>query len=170
MEILDYLEAYSKAQKLSGFHFILLSAALFLLSGGLQFFFQSSDLASGLKIGALVCGLLFAVMGFSYRNYVDKMQSATVEQFRANPAEALQTEQLRMEKTLREFPLYQYVFAGIIVIGLLVVLFVGSGFWQGIAYSMILTFWGAMVIETGSSHPSMIEYEQGIEMLTERSR
>ena len=158
MEILDLLATYSKAQKLSGTHFVLLGVGLVLAAATVQIFFKANELSQGFKVSALICGILFLAMGFSYRNYVDKQQAEMISMYQQNQTEAIENEKARIAKTIKDFPMYQYTFSGLIILGLAVVVFVPSDYWKGIAYAVMITFVCAMFLETASSHPSMKTY------------
>ncbi|UTW62461.1 hypothetical protein KFE98_21080 [bacterium SCSIO 12741] len=166
MELLDLLDAYSKAQKLSANHIAIMGAFMMLLAVLTHFVFKASDLNQGFKIGAIVCGLLFLAMGLSYRSYVGKQQQSTISIYETNRGEALETEKVRMAKTMAEFPMYLYIFSGMLVAGLLVVLWDKSNFWSGVSLSVVITFSLIIFLEKVSSHPSMEVYQEGIEHIS----
>lgn len=157
MNILQLLETYASAQKWVGTNFIILGAILIVLAGVFALFVTKSPLASGMKWGALVCGLLIIAGGISYGNFNKKILNEGESLFNKSKTEFVQYEHERMEKVDSGFLTYQLVFTAFVVASLVVMLFVKAPVLKGIAFAVAILFIGQLIIE-GFSHASIEEY------------
>ena len=158
MKELSYFEADIKAQKGVGNEFIAIGIVLLVVAIICHFYGESS-LTNGLKIGGIVCGLLILAGGIAYKNTEIKLLTTQTELFETNPSEFKTIETERMSKVVKDYPIYQVVFAAFIVLGILVVLLVKNPFWHGIAFAVMLLFVGVMISEA-FSHRSIKTYNQ----------
>ena len=115
MELLEHFEAYISAQKGVGTQFVLiglllLGVAIWAHVGG------SSPLTSGLKTGALVCGVLILAGGFGYRSTEANLLKTQTELFNTDQSQFREVETERMAKVKKDYPVYQMVFGGFIVV------------------------------------------------------
>ncbi|WP_044211972.1 hypothetical protein [Flammeovirga sp. OC4] len=157
MNILQSLEAYTSAQKWVGINFIILGTLLLLLAGIITFFVTKTPLASGMKWGALVTGLLIIFGGFGYGNFNNKILKEGEIAIQKSSNEFIQSEYERMEKVDKGFLTYQLTFAAFAIAAIIVILFIHSPFLKGIAFSVAILFIGLLIIE-GFSHPSIKAY------------
>ncbi|MEM6348824.1 MAG: hypothetical protein AAF927_33375 [Bacteroidota bacterium] len=158
MELLDHLGTYINAQKNVGTQFILIGALLLIIAGW-SHFSDTSQLSSGLKIGAIICGLLILAGGIGYRSTEATLLKKQTELFQNSQTEFKQLETERMEKVKKDYPVYQIVFSVFIVAALLVVSLVKNPFWHGIAFAMMLLMIGVMIIEAYSQRSINLYYE-----------
>lgn len=149
MDLLQHLETYITAQKGVGMHFVLIGIGLLIIAS-LSHFFGESPLANGLKIGALICGLLILIGGIGYRITEDRLLGKQTELFHNDMAEFQQVETERMVKVVKEYPVYQMVFGSFIILALLVVWFVKNPFWHGVAFAVIILCTCVMISEAFS--------------------
>ena len=73
MDILQALETYTLAQKTVATNFIYLGIGLVIYAIAVWVFAIGGQLSNGLKYGALVCGLLIMIGGFSCSNFSQKI-------------------------------------------------------------------------------------------------
>ena len=157
MNLLQSLEAYTNAQKGVGTNFIILGFILLIISAVFAFFVCKSQMATGLKWGALVAGIFIIVGGFTYRNFSEKTKNDTIAIFEKDTTEFVQFEHERMEKVDKGFITYQLVFAAFVVLALIVIVFVKAPVLKGVAFAVAILFIGQLLIE-GFSHKSIREY------------
>ena len=158
MEVLQQLETYITAQKNVAFQFIMLGAFLIILALLLQFL-GKSNLSSGLKIGALICGLFILVGGIAYNSTENKLLQTQTSLYQKSKVEFQQVEIQRMAKVKKDYPIYQMVFGGLIILSLLVVWFAKNPFWHGIAFSAMILFIVIMIIEAYSQRSINLYYQ-----------
>ena len=158
MEVLQQLETYITAQKNVAFQFIMLGAFLIILELLLQFL-GKSNLSSGLKIGALICGLFILVGGIAYNSTENKLLQTQTSLYQKSKVEFQQVEIQRMAKVKKDYPIYQMVFGGLIILSLLVVWFAKNPFWHGIAFSAMILFIVIMIIEAYSQRSINLYYQ-----------
>jgi len=149
MEIIQEFQAYIAAQKAVGFQFIILGVSLIVIAGISQITSESA-LANGLKIGALVCGILIIAGGIGYRITETNLLREQSDLHKENHVEFQHVETERMAKVKKDYPVYQVVFSIITVLSLVVILFVGNSYWQGIAFAIVILMVGVMIIEAFS--------------------
>ena len=158
MELLQDLQAYITAQKAVANEFILLGIGLILIAGICQFI-DESQLSNGLKIGALICGILILAGGFGYRYTETTLLKKQTELFHKDQTEFRQVETERMAKVKKDYPNYQLVFGGFIILSLLVIWFIKNPFWHGIAFSVIILHVVVMIIEAYSQRSINLYYQ-----------
>ena len=158
MDGLQQFEIYIEAQKNVAIQFILIGVVL-IVTALLLHLWGKGELSAGLRIGALVCGCLILVGGIVYRNTEANLLKSTTDQ--KSPAEFKQQETERMEKVVRDYPVYQFVFGGFIILSLLIVCFVKAPFWHGVAFSVISLFVLVMIAEA-YSHQSIKTYFENL--------
>ncbi len=161
MNILESFEAYIASQRAVGTNFLILGGILIVLAVIAHFTLSSSVMTIWLKSGLIVCGLLIAAGGWSYGNFNEKVSKEGHSQFEKDPAEFAQTEAVRMDKVVKQFPYYQITFAAFIILSLIVVLFVPSPAAKGIAFAVIALMAGCLLVEQ-VSHSSIVEYAQSL--------
>ncbi len=157
MNILQSLEAYTNAQKGLGTNFIILGVFLLIISAVFAFFVSKSQMATGLKCGALVAGVFIILGGFTYRNFSEKTKNDAITIYEKDATEFVQFEHERMEKVDKGFLTYQIVFAVFVLAALIVIVFIKSPLAKGIAFAIAILFIGQLLIE-GFSHKSIREY------------
>lgn len=151
MKTLSQFQIYIDAQKAVGIQFILVGAGIVIVSA-LAHFLGSSELTSGLKVGALAAGLFISISGYAYRETEIKLLHSQTLLFNKDHIAFRLTETKRMEKVLKDYPIYQIVFGSFIVIALIFILSTTYSFWCGIALSIILLSTGVMIVEAYSHH------------------
>ncbi len=167
MNLLQSLEAYASAQKWVGINFIILGSILLILSGIFAFFIAKSPMASGMKWGSLVTGILIIVGGLSYLNFNEKTKKESTAIYQKDIKEFVQHEHDRMEKVDKGFILYQITFAAFVLAALIVIVFVKAPVLKGIAFAVAILFIGQLIIEA-FSHQSISEYTQELRNEVER--
>ena len=160
MDALQEFETYIAAQKNVAIQFIIIGVGLLLLSILLQFLGKGS-LSNGLKIGALVCGLLIFIGGIAYHNTETKLLKTQTSLYQKSKIEFQQVETKRMQKVLKDYPIYQIVFGGFIILSLLVVFFVKNPFWHGVAFAVIIYNVAVLIVEA-YSHQSIVQYYKSL--------
>ncbi|MBV6652887.1 MAG: hypothetical protein KI786_03975 [Mameliella sp.] len=156
MEALQQLEIYIAAQKNVAFQFILIGVLLFILAAVFHFL-GKGDLSAGLRTGSIVCGCFILIGGIAYQNTEHKLLETQKALYHESAEQFQQQEAARMEKVVKDYPVYQMVFGGFIMLSLLVVLFVSKPYWHGIAFSVIILFVLVMISEA-FSHQSIKSY------------
>ncbi len=168
MNLLQSLETYASAQKWVGVNFIILGSILLILAGVFAFFIAKSPMASGIKWGALACGILIIVGGFSYINFNEKTKQESTAIYEKNATDFVQYEHERMEKVDKGFIVYQITFAAFVLAALIVIVFVKSPVLKGVAFAVAILFLGQLIIE-GFSHQSITEYTQELRQEVEKT-
>ena len=162
MSIIESLSLYTSSQKSVAIGFIV--AGGFLLLASTYLMFQSAlsgPLWQGFKISALIFGLLIAAGGFGYLKFCDKTQTTLVAMYESNQDDMMTFEQQRMQKVVKDFPIYQISFAVIVVIALLIIIF-ASDFWIGVAFPVAILFISILLIEA-HSRTSIVKHFEYIE-------
>ncbi len=163
MEIIQGLEAYTSAQKAVGASFIFLGVFLLLLAGLVWFFAPAGQLTNGLKMGFLISGLLIGMGGFSYLNFSADVLHNGSQLYEKGKTEFVKSENERMQKVEKGYPVYQMVFAIFITLALAVIFFVNRPFWSGISFAVIILFTGIMIVEA-YSHKSIYCYAEELKV------
>lgn len=158
MDTFSQFEIYISAQKNVAIQFMLIGSVL-LLAATCFHFFGKGELSVGLRNGALICGIFILIGGIAYQNTENKLLVTSKSLFEENPQEFKKQEKQRMQKVIRDYPVYQFVFGGLIILSLLIVWFIDSSFWHGVAFSVILLAIGVMVVEA-YSHQSIKTYTE----------
>ena len=157
MNALQSLETYASSQKWVAINFIILGLILLLLAGVFAFFVAKSPMATGMKWGSLVTGVLIIIGGISYYNFNEKTKRNSESIYQKDVSEFIQSEHERMEKVDSGFLTYQLTFAAFVVLALIIILFINSPLLKGIAFAVAIHFVGIMMIE-GFSHKSISDY------------
>lgn len=158
MELLAHLETYINAQKSVGTQFILIGVLLLAMAVW-PHFSDVNPLTSGLKTGSLICGLLILIGGFGYRYTETTLLKKQTELFQRNQTEFMQVETERMAKVKKDYPVYQIVFGGFIILSLLLIWFVKNTYWHGIAFAILILMVGVMIVEAFSQRSINLYYE-----------
>ncbi len=158
MELLANLEIYINAQKNVGTQFILIGILLLIVAIW-SHFSDISPIASGLKTGTLICGLLILAGGFGYRYTETSLLKKQTELFHQNQTEFKQVETDRMTKVKKDYFVYQIVFGGFIVLSVLLIFFVKNTYWHGIAFAVLILMVGVMIVEAFSQRSINQYYE-----------
>ena len=156
MELLTHFDTYINAQKNVAIQFIVIGVGLIVMALCLQIF-GKSNLSNGLKAGALICGLFIIIGGFAYNNTENKLRKTQISLYQKSEKDFQQVEKERMQKVVKDYPIYQAVGASLIVLALLVILFVKKPFWQGVAFAVIIYSVGFLLVEA-HSHQSIKTY------------
>lgn len=151
------LEAYTKAQKTVGNQFMIIGVVLLLLALLAHFVMTQTTFMNGFKIGSLICGLIILAGGLGYYKFSDTTHQKAIILKESSEAEFLITEENRMQKVAKDYPIYQAVFATFIIIGLVLIFLIKSSFWSGVGISIVILFIGVMVSEYFSKE-SIDEY------------
>jgi len=157
--ILNQLEIYITAQKTIANYFMLLGVLLIILAV-LFYFVGTNSLFNGLKIGFLILGFISIVSGYAYRITEEKLLKKQIVLYHNYSSQFHRIERIRMEKVVKNFPVYQMVSIGIIIISLIVIFFDKNNFLHGILFSVIIYFLGNMIIEKVSKPYIDKYYEQ----------
>ena len=151
MKTLNQFQIYIDAQKGVGVQFMLVGAGLMIVSL-LAHLLGGSVIVNGIKIGALAAGLFISISGYAYRNTEIKLLNFQTQLFHKDHIAFHLTETKRMEKVLKDYPIYQIVFGAIIAVALTIIRSTSYSFWCGIAFSLILLSIGIMIVEALSHH------------------
>ena len=164
MSLIESIEAYTNSQRVVALGFLTIGVVL--LSIALYLQLRGSELAlhQGLKIGALIFGLLQLGSGVGYYQFNGKNHQALLDDFNADTAAFVVSETERMQKVVNDFPRYQWVNAGLVVVGLLVVL-LASSWWAGFCFALIITSAGFLYVEA-ISKPSIDSHYEIVQQQT----
>ena len=153
MDTFSHFEIYIAAQKNVALQFMLIGGIL--LSAAACFhFFGKGDLSAGMRNGAAICGIFILVGGIAYLSTENKLLMSGKSSYEENQQEFQSQEKERMQKVIKDYPVYQFAFGGIIILSLLIVWFFDNPFWHGVSFSVILFSIGVMIIEA-FSHQSI---------------
>jgi len=164
MNFIESLAIYTSSQKLVAAGFIAVGLALILLAGTLMLQSLSTQLWQGFKIGALSCGLLILAGGIGYLKFCDKTQADLLAMYEKDQAALVEVEKERIQKVVKEYAVYQAVFAVIIALSLLVIL-MGREFLMGISFSVAFLFLCIMLMEAHSKD-SIIKHNKYMQSLS----
>ena len=164
MNFIESLAIYTASQKLVATGFIAVGLVFIVLAGTLMLQSLSAPLWQGFKIGALACGLLILAGGIGYLKFCDKTQADLLTLYEQDQAALIHVEKERIQKVVREYALYQAVFAVIIVLSLLAIL-MGRDFLRGLAFSIALLFLCVMLMEA-HSRGSIIKHNEYMQSLS----
>jgi len=156
--VLQQLESYILAQKNVALQFIMIGIALLIFSTLLHIMGKGS-LSNGLRIGSLICGLFILIGGIAYKNTENKLLQTQTVLYQKSKVEFKQVETERMQKVMKDYPIYQIVFGSFIVLSLLVIWLVKNPYWHGIAFSVILLFTAVMIVEAFSQQSIKLYFE-----------
>ncbi|MFK8054778.1 MAG: hypothetical protein AB8F78_01555 [Saprospiraceae bacterium] len=160
MDLQSELEIYISAQKAVGTQFIAVGVGL-LLTAFISHMFGEGPLASGLKIGGIVCGLLISGGGFLYRYTETTLLENQSTLYRLNSEKFALEEGARMEKVVSDFPKYQITFRAILLAGMIAVLVTESPFWHGVSFTIMGMMIGVLIAEAFSKS-SIMTYHQAL--------
>lgn len=155
----EQFEIYISAQKTIA-NYMLALGLIMVFVAILIHFTGINSLFSGLKIGLLVLGLFSLVGGYSYKLTEEKLLKSQTALYQDSPQEFSQLEKNRMLKVVKNFPVIQFVFVGLIITSLIVTLFLDKPFVNGILFSLVIFLVGNMVIEGVSKNSIDTYYEQ----------
>ena len=165
MNFIESLTIYTSSQKAVAAGFIAVGLVLILLAGTLMMqSILSTQLWQGFRLGALGCGLLILAGGIGYLKFCDKTQADLLTMYEKDQAALVQVEKERMQKVVREYSVYQAVFAAIIVLSLLAIL-MGREFLMGVSFSVAFLFLCIMLMEA-HSRGSIIKHNNYIQSLS----
>lgn len=169
MNFVESLALYSDAQRVVAYGFIICGIVL-LASAALTALMSpnTSQLWQGLKVGALVFGLLITVGGLGYHQFSTKIEEQVAGDLEAKAQAAIAAENVRMQIVLSDYQVYQYVFAGIAVLALSTIVF-GSSFWAGVSYPVAFLFLTILLIEAHSKQ-SIDEHADKVSLLFESAK
>ena len=158
MELINQLEIYINAQKAVGFNAFVFSSAM-IIAALLLYIYGASSLATGLRNGTFIIGLVLILMGIGLRISQENILKEKKLLYQKDPVEFKQLEIERMTKVKNNYPKGQMVMTGLVVLSLVAFLLIKSGVWQGICLSFTIFFVGNIIIEA-FSYLSIFAYFQ----------
>ena len=150
MDFIESLGMYTQAQRMVAYSFVACSGLL-LTGGFLTFLFPSAGslLCQGFKIGCFIFGLLILAGGIGYLQFNEKNHSEIESRYQADSENEMKSENVRMQKVVADFKVFQYVFAGIVILALVVIVF-ARPFWIGFAFPAAFLHVAVLLIEAHS--------------------
>lgn len=150
MSFIESLVVYSHAQRMVAYGFIACGGVL-LTGAFLTFLFSSSGslLWQGFKIGSFIFGLLILVGGIGYLQFNEKNHSEIELKYQTDTENVIKSENVRMQKVVADFKVFQYVFAVIVILALVVIVF-ARPFWIGFAFPAAFLHVAVLLIEAHS--------------------
>ncbi len=162
MTLIDFFSSYTSAQKDVAWGFIACGLGLL---GTFSFLALQSALNGplwqGVRVGALISGLMILLGGIAYLRFCDSSYLQISSVYQDAPQSALHDEMGRMAKVVADYRIYQLCFAFVVLVALVAALF-ASKFWAGIAYPFAFQFLALLLIEA-HSHASIVEYASYLE-------
>ncbi len=155
--MINSLELYINAQKWVSINFIILGVILAIIGLLCIFVFPKSALTIGLKWGAIATAVFILIGGISYYSFNNKVSEQAHTLYQENTQEFVTSEHERMEIVDSGYVKYQIIFAVFLVVSLVVILFVKSEMFKGIAFAVAFLMLGVMLIEA-YSHKSITDY------------
>jgi glucan phosphoethanolaminetransferase (alkaline phosphatase superfamily) len=157
--MLEQFEIYINAQKTIANY--MLALGLILISGAILIqFVATNSLFFGLKVGLLVFGLFSLVGGYSYKLTEANLQKSQTAVYQSDVNEFHQVEKDRMQKVVKNFPVIQLVFVGVIIAALAVNILLEKPVVNGILYALVIFLIGNMIIESVSKQSIHVYFEQ----------
>ena len=150
MELINYFETYISAQKGVGFNAFVFGTGM-LLAAVLLHVYGGSQLATGIRNGSFVIGLLLFLMGVGLRISQENILKEQKALFEKDPVEFKQTEIERMTKVKNNYPKGQTVMIVFATLSLVAFLLIKSPIWQGVSLSVAIFFVGNIIIEAFSN-------------------
>ncbi|MBI1221510.1 MAG: hypothetical protein GC180_02805 [Bacteroidetes bacterium] len=147
MNLEQALDTYCEAQKLFGTRMMLLGCGLMTFAVYLHFV-EDGRLYDGMKITALIIGLLMVLGGAFYHSYCIRLQEKQTQLLQEDATRFKSEEVVRMAKVEKEFPIYQWVFGAILIAAVLLRLLGPSSYWHGMAYSILILMTLQMILES----------------------
>jgi drug/metabolite transporter (DMT)-like permease len=137
----DDIKSYFNAEKQAGLAFLVLGAAVFLLS--LVYIFYLDDrFYKGASIPLFVLGLIITVIGFTIFKRSDTDLERNIKAFEHKPRELRERELPRMEKVLRNFIVLRYIETFLFLLGVgLYIYFLRdfeNDFWRGFGMALAI--------------------------------
>lgn len=157
--MLQHLEMYVSAQKTIGSYSMALGGFMIMLAV-LFHFMEANPLFNGLKTGMLVVGLITLASGYGYRRAEENILRKQTVLYQESPLQFQQQEKERMEKVVKNIPLYLIGFIAVITGLLMVIFFTKNSFVHGILFSVIFFALGSMIIEKVSKTSIETYYQQ----------
>jgi 4-amino-4-deoxy-L-arabinose transferase-like glycosyltransferase len=164
MQLLEQIRQYYADEK-SGAVYALAAGFIFLsVSAWLWLRFSSNQLSRGLATGFIFAGVLLLVMGIGSIFYNNNKIKGTEKMQAVSERSLQQSEILRMDKVMNVTFHYAFiVFAILMVLALIIILFGRNEYWKGIGIVLMLLV--AMVIISDSfSMQRNKAYQQKISM------
>ncbi len=166
MPFIDSLALYTVSQKAVAYGFM--ASGIFLLATAAFVYFLvpiHNSLWQGFKYGSLLFGVATLLGGIAYLNFSNKIYMQIESEYQSNAEQTLLAEAKRMSKVVSDYTVYKIVFASIVLISLLVILFL-KPFWSGFAFPAALLFLVVMLIEAHSKY-SIDAHWQNIKELSQ---
>jgi len=157
--MLEQFEIYISAQKTIASYMLALGLIMF-LGAVLIHFTGTNSLFNGLKIGLLLFGLFSFVGGYSYKITEDKLLKSQTAIYESASDEFHQLEKARMQKVVKNFPIIQFVFIGLVIAAILVNVLVDKPMLNGILFAFVIFLLGNMIIESVSKQSISVYFEQ----------
>ena len=158
MELINYFETYINAQKGVGFNAFVFGTGM-LLVALLLHIYGGSQLASGIRNGSFIIGILLFVMGVGLRISQEKISKEQKALYAKDPVEFKISEIERMTKVKNNYPKGQIVMVSFATLSLIAFLLIKSPIWQGVSLVVVIFFVGVVVVvvvivvETGEKSP-----------------
>ena len=157
--MLEQFEIYISTQKTIANYMLALGLIMVLVTI-LIHFAATNSLFYGLKIGLLVFGLFSLVGGYSYKLTEEKLLKSQTAIYKENPEEFHQVEKARMQKVVKNFPVIQFIFVGLIVTALIINLILDKPFVNGVLFAFVVFLIGNLIIESISKQSIVAYFEQ----------
>lgn len=157
--MIEQFEIYISAQKTIA-NYMLVLGLIMVLGAILLHFTATHSLFNGLKMGLLILGLFSLVGGYSYKLTEEKLLKSQTAIYQANTDEFRKIEKARMQKVVKNFPVIQFVFVGLIIAFLVVNLLLDNPFVNGILFALVVFLLGNMIIESMSKFSISAYFEQ----------
>ena len=158
MELINHLEIYINAQKGVGFNAFVFSSGMIIVAILLHIY-GASQLATGLRNGTFIIGIILVLMGVSLRISQERILEEKKVLYQKDTLEFKQTEIERMTKVKSNYPKGQTIMASLVALSLVAFLLIKNQVWQGISLSLTIFFIGNIIIEA-FSYLSIIAYFQ----------
>ena len=160
MHIIGNLETYIAAQKGVGINAFIFSTGM-IIASILLHFYGTSQLATGLRNGTVIIGIILIAMGIGLRISQEKILEEKKALYQQDKVKFMQVEIERMTKVKNNYPKAQAIMSGLVVISLIAFLLIKSPVWQGISLSFTVFFVGNIIMEA-FSYLSIVSYFQSL--------
>ena len=159
MELINHLETYISAQKGVGFNAYVFGSGM-LIAAILLHIYGGSQLATGLRNGTFILGILLFAMGIGLQVSQENILKEQKALYYKDPVEFKQAEIERMVKVKNNYPKGQLVMILLSSCSLVAFLIIKSPVWQGVSLSIAIFFVGNIIIEAFSNLAINAYYDQ----------
>lgn len=160
MDFIEHARMYFQAEKQTGM--VVLALSLVMLAGAAGLWWGlKDDFARGLAGVLLVVGLAALGGGGFLALKTDAQMRELTEQYHQGGAGTLATEGERMEKVVRNFGYYRYIFYAAIIAALALLILLNTQLAIGIAVGLLLFAALGITVDTYAEHRAQV-YLEGI--------